>query len=354
MKSLHAFTHHQRLLLAAVMLAAVFAVAAAVTPPAFAAPATLSIGATPPVSVAGTQVELAGVLADAAGLPLAGAPLTLSARRYDEAAFQPVVSEAPLVSGADGSFLVLVRAEASTTYRVEYGGDALNDPAAAELLLRVRPRITTRFPKELWQGETATLKGAVWPAHPGSTVTIERKVAGVWRTHEVVTLDAASAFTTRWRPDGYGFKYVRVTMAADEGHAVMVTPSRRLVVNRANKHHIRMVHPHYIVIDHSEFHLYYYEHGRVVKKWDCVLGKPSTPTPLGHFRIYGKWPNPGGGMGPYYLGYYGAIGIHGTSEPWLIGRFPRAFSHGCARLYDSQITWLYPRVPVGTPVWNIR
>ena len=143
-------------------------------------------------------------------------------------------------------------------------------------------------------------------------------------------------------------------MAADDGHAVMITTSRRLVINNPNPHHIPITYAHYIVIDHSEFRLYYYEHGKVIRKWNCVLGKPSTPTPYGHFKINSKVPNPGAVMGPYFLGYYGAIGIHGTNQPYLIRRFPRAFSHGCARLYNSQITWLYPRVPVGTPVWNIK
>ena len=142
-------------------------------------------------------------------------------------------------------------------------------------------------------------------------------------------------------------------MAADAGHAVMITTSRRLVINNPNPHHIPITYAHYIVIDHSQFKLYYYEHGRVIKEWDCVLGKPSTPTPLGHFTIQIKVPNPGAIEGPFFLGYDGAIGIHGTNQPYLIRRFPRAFSHGCARLYNSEITWLYPRVPIGTPVWNI-
>jgi lipoprotein-anchoring transpeptidase ErfK/SrfK len=271
------------------------------------------------------------------------------------------VTPQAITTAADGSFSVEVAPRYNTTYEVRYDvpGDGLVD-GAAQLLVRVRPRITTAFPsKDLWAGKPLTLKGSVAPAHPDPSggpaqVTIERKIDGVWTTFKTLSLDAKSAFSTTWTPDSSGFKYFRVVMAADDGHAVMITTSRRLVINNPNPHDIPVTYAHYIVIDHSQFRLYYYEYGRVVRKWDCVLGKPSTPTPYGHFRIQSRIPNPGAVEGPYFLGYYGAIGIHGTNQPYLIRRFPRAFSHGCARLYNARISWLYPRVPVGTPVWNIR
>jgi len=345
-------------------LVAAAAVSAAAPSFAAAAPATLSLTSTPPVVVCGHSAGLSGIALDALGQPLSGAALTVSARRYDQTGFTPTGD--PVVTDlATGAFSLSVAPRYTTTYRVEYAGDGLGGAGTehgfVDLQVRVRPRITTSFPsKDLWAGQTLTLKGSVAPAHPDpgavapAQVTIEQKVDGVWQTFRTLPLDASSRFSTTWRPTSSGFKYFRVTMAADAGHAVMITTSRRLVINNPNPHRIPITYAHYIVIDHSEFRLYYYEHGKVVRKWACVLGKPSTPTPYGHFRIYSRVPNPGSGMGPYFLGYYGAIGIHGTSQPWLIKRFPRAFSHGCARLYDSQITWLYPRVPVGTPVWNIR
>jgi lipoprotein-anchoring transpeptidase ErfK/SrfK len=331
---------------------------------AAAAPATLTLTSTPPVVVCGQATQLAGTALDAQGRPLLGATLALSAQRYDEAGFTPA-GDAVVTDLATGAFSVKISPRYNATYRVEYAGDGTGETGTehgfVDLLVRVRPRIRTEFPsKDLWAGQTLTLKGSVAPAHPdpGSTasaqVTIEQKIDGVWQTFRTLPLSGTSTFSTTWKPTNSGFKYFRVTMAADNGHAVMITTSRRIVVNNPNPHHIPITHAHYIVIDHSEFRLYYYEHGRVIKKWNCVLGKPSTPTPYGHFKIYSRVPSPGYGMGPYFLGYYGAIGIHGTSQPWLIRRFPRAFSHGCARLYNLQITWLYPRVPVGTPVWNIR
>jgi hypothetical protein len=45
--------------------------------------------------------------------------------------------------------------------------------------------------------------------------------------------------------------------------------------------------------------------------------------------------------------------LSGTSEPWLLDRSPRNYSHGCTRLSNTNITWLYSRMHVGTPVWNV-
>jgi lipoprotein-anchoring transpeptidase ErfK/SrfK len=50
--------------------------------------------------------------------------------------------------------------------------------------------------------------------------------------------------------------------------------------------------------------------------------------------------NPLGARALYYR-------IHGTNEPWTIGR---AVSNGCFRLLNEHVIDLYDRVPVGTPV----
>ena len=40
--------------------------------------------------------------------------------------------------------------------------------------------------------------------------------------------------------------------------------------------------------------------------------------------------------------------LHGTNRPETVGK---AVSHGCVRLRNADIEWLYDRVPVGTPVY---
>jgi lipoprotein-anchoring transpeptidase ErfK/SrfK len=92
------------------------------------------------------------------------------------------------------------------------------------------------------------------------------------------------------------------------------------------------------------------------------VGKPSTPTPPGHFWIRERFhiTNRSNPFWPYALGTSdystltewpggGVVGIHGDlGAPSLI---PGAPSHGCVRLRDRDIAWLAPRVSLGTPVW---
>lgn len=55
-----------------------------------------------------------------------------------------------------------------------------------------------------------------------------------------------------------------------------------------------------------------------------------------------------GELGPYALDLGNGYLLHGTPDQTSIGR---AVTHGCIRLSDPDITWLYENVPVGTPVY---
>ncbi len=54
-----------------------------------------------------------------------------------------------------------------------------------------------------------------------------------------------------------------------------------------------------------------------------------------------------GELGRYALDLGDGYLIHGTSDPGSIGQ---AVTHGCIRLGDADISWLYRQVPPGTPV----
>lgn len=54
-----------------------------------------------------------------------------------------------------------------------------------------------------------------------------------------------------------------------------------------------------------------------------------------------------GTLGPYRLLLANGVGLHGTDDQQSIGR---AVTHGCIRLRDEAIAWLYANVPVGTRV----
>lgn len=83
--------------------------------------------------------------------------------------------------------------------------------------------------------------------------------------------------------------------------------------------------------------------------------EPAWTAPASIRRDYSKLPRviPGGspknpmGVAALTLSGGGEYAIHGTNQPNLIGGF---VSHGCIRMYNADVTDLFGRVRVGTPV----
>ncbi len=103
-----------------------------------------------------------------------------------------------------------------------------------------------------------------------------------------------------------------------------------------------------------------------IAQTNVVVGKDSTPTPVGTFYIAEKIPasvagvSPNGAYGPWILAtsaYSEAmdqfdnglpvIVFHGTNQPDLIGS---AASNGCIRMPDDVVAQLAETIPPGTPV----
>ncbi len=117
----------------------------------------------------------------------------------------------------------------------------------------------------------------------------------------------------------------------------------------------------YIVIDKSEFKLYWVKNGYLIKTYPIAYGKVSSWTPVATWRIDAKYrTDPGSVYGPRKMrmfkrvstssGYryvFTRYAIHGTNQPWVIGT--RA-SHGCIRMYNRDVLELWPQVPLGTMV----
>jgi lipoprotein-anchoring transpeptidase ErfK/SrfK len=105
-----------------------------------------------------------------------------------------------------------------------------------------------------------------------------------------------------------------------------------------------------ITVNVANRRLTLFKDGMLFKTYTIAVGKPSTPTPRGNFRIINKAHNPGGPFGAKWLGLSapnGDYGIHGTNNPSSIGK---AVSNGCIRTYNNNIIELYNLVPIGTPV----
>lgn len=106
---------------------------------------------------------------------------------------------------------------------------------------------------------------------------------------------------------------------------------------------------HYIKISTNNLILTLYENGEIYKTYSVAVGKPTTPTPKGNWIIIkkGLWGEQFGGHFMQLNVPNGIYGIHGTDEPWSIGK---AVSHGCVRMYNNDAKEVYNLVSLGTPV----
>ena len=109
-----------------------------------------------------------------------------------------------------------------------------------------------------------------------------------------------------------------------------------------------------------------YRDGRVARRFTAVVGKPSTPTPRGHFFVEEALSlSSRAAGGPFALassarsrvlqefdGGPGQIALHGTDN--LAGALGTAVSHGCIRLSTRAITWLARRIGAGVPLTITR
>jgi hypothetical protein len=297
-----------------------------------AAPATVTCGSTTTLRVQGAAPSTI---------------VTLLRRRASDDHFL-TVGEAE--AGPDGAASFTVKPPETTLYRVEQTG------VSAEVSLGVRPAVTltATAPTPLIETQRVRYTVSVRPAHAGSIVQLVRWNGDSWEPLREVRLGSDSSGTVGLPAGAAGKLAVRAEMAADGGHlAGRSLAWKRTVYDKSNPYGVPAKYAHLILVSVHHYKMYYYERGVVVRVFDCVTGRPSLPTPLGHYRIYAKDPHIGGPYGPYRMRYLGLFAIHGTNEPWLLGKYPRNFSHGCTRLSNAHITWLYSRVSVGTPVWNV-
>ena len=88
---------------------------------------------------------------------------------------------------------------------------------------------------------------------------------------------------------------------------------------------------------------------QVVRAIDVSTGKPSTPTPIGSFSVYGQyprwWSTPFREWLLWASPFTGGIAMHQYPDVPAY-----AASHGCVRVTQYDAEWLFHFVSVGTPV----
>jgi lipoprotein-anchoring transpeptidase ErfK/SrfK len=148
-------------------------------------------------------------------------------------------------------------------------------------------------------------------------------------------------------------------------HAVVLKP-KVATADLAKKY------PAILMLNRSAFQLTLYTNLKLAKTYTVAIGRVGLETPAGLYHIQNKAVNPAwtmpnsswvapkdrgkvvpGGtpenpLKARWLGIFAGAGIHGTDETSSIGT---AASHGCVRMRIPDVIDLYPRVPVGSPIY---
>ncbi len=208
-----------------------------------------------------------------------------------------------------------------------------------------------------------------WLTPPGgytATYATVSLTAGSSTTSMTVLLNGAS-LGTRECTAGLTVTFGRVAMPA--GISSLVAIASNGEVTRSWEYRVRRIeHPWAtcIIIDKSDYRLYWIRNNELVKSYRVAVGKRSTQTPNAVWKVGRKEKTPPRGVyGPRKLRLFRRVvyhtragrhayrykftnyGIHGTNQPWVIGTMA---SHGCIRLTNAQILDLWPQVPLGTLV----
>ncbi|MGF1513063.1 MAG: L,D-transpeptidase [Elainellaceae cyanobacterium] len=121
-----------------------------------------------------------------------------------------------------------------------------------------------------------------------------------------------------------------------------------------------------LVLRLSDRRVYVYRGDEVEVSYPVAVGKSGWETPMGSYEVSAmiedpSWENPFTGdvipagpdnpLGEHWIGFWtdgnNFIGFHGTPNEGSVGR---AASHGCVRMYNSDIRELFTVVAMGTPV----
>lgn len=105
-----------------------------------------------------------------------------------------------------------------------------------------------------------------------------------------------------------------------------------------------------IIVDMDKLTLTLFDDGEPIRQYPVSMGRYESPTPVGNWEIISMETNPPAVMGTRWMGLnipYGIYGIHGTNAPYSIGSFA---SHGCIRMFNSDVEEVFSMVTVGTPV----
>ncbi len=167
----------------------------------------------------------------------------------------------------------------------------------------------------------------------------------------------------------------RVARAVVDPHAERTISARtRRVAPKVSTAQLAQRYATVLIVNRGAFRLQLYQRLTLVKSYPIAVGQIGLETPAGLYHIQNKTVNPawtkpnsdwvkpaergdvvpGGApdnpLKARWLGIFAGAGIHGI-DPSEYGSIGHAASHGCVRMRIPDVEDLYPRVPVGAPIY---
>lgn len=271
-----------------------------------------------------------------AAVPDALCGASLAGRTHSAALF----ASSPRLLAPTGGFLASPPATLTAAYLLG-GSGTLSGSVAREV--SGAPGIPLIFGPRPYEGKT----GHAYGAAGSNTTTVTLTLNGIAVARRAVKPYGAFDFGKIAIPS----KGVMVRVVASNPATATTTAARR--VKR-----VTYPYPTVILIVKHEFKLYWVKNNELVHVYPIAIGRASMETPApSTWKVLAKYiTDPSGVYGPRKMRLfrlrngryvYTAYGIHGTNQPWVIGT---KASHGCIRLYNSDILKLWPQVPLGTMV----
>ena len=169
---------------------------------------------------------------------------------------------------------------------------------------------------------------------------------------------------TTWVPDAVLGAVLAAVLAMTTVSAALQTPVSappRVQAPEFTKAALAKTTVHWVLVSIPDRKLALFENGRVVRLYRVAVGKTSTPSPAGEFKIVNRVTNPtyyhkgqvigagkGNPVGTRWMGLSAkGYGIHGTNQPNSIGK---AASTGCIRMGKQDLEELFAIVDVGDTV----
>lgn len=180
------------------------------------------------VCAAPCRAVVSGRLATRGGRPLAGAPITVTARPFGPGVAAAAERLAAVRTRADGRFRIRLGQGPSRVLEIAFDGGSGVGPASVRVRLAVRAQVQFTAPVEAHRGRPVTFSGRVVGAPRGKLVELQARAGNRWQTFALARTDAQGRFRLVYRfkrPGPTARHRLRVRAPAEAGFPYLTSAS---------------------------------------------------------------------------------------------------------------------------------